>query len=966
MIRKLPILIFLLVSFFGFSQSQSFYNGLDLTKTGNELFLELASRLKETHNAIPYTGGTDTWTVLQLADENPDNTLEVLLIYGHDNTDGNFRTDRSRGKNERDTGGGNTGKWNREHVYPKSLANPPLVTDDQGPGTDVHNLRPADSQQNSTRSNRKFTDGTGVAGIVSTNGGWYPGDEWKGDVARIILYMYLRYHGDGSNMSNQEALPVNVGFGEVLDSDSNMIDLFLKWNVEDPVSEFEDQRNPIIEGIQGNRNPFIDNPYLATLIWGGIVAEDRWNMGGSDDSEAPSKVVNIQATNIAEEEVSLSWDASTDNEAIFDYLIYLDGEYLMSTSETSLTIEGLTSSTTYSFSIYARDTSSNLSVVSDAFEVTTLEGPLYLIREDFENCSDLAFMAVSERSNKNWTCQNQFGENNSGSMGMNGYQENENSLDWLISRDKIDFDENTGELLSFYTDAAYGNSPLTLEYSSDYNGVGNPSDFTWTLVPNIDIPTHKTGTSTEEVYEFENVNIEAITGQVYIAFRYFSPGEDQTRWTVDSFEIKVENPSQDSDDDGVLNSEDLCPNTAPGATVDANGCAYEQLDDDNDGVANGDDLCAGTPENEEVNADGCGASQLDDDNDGVMNDADLCPGTVADAIVDENGCAWEQLDDDNDGVSNGDDQCENTPEGETANSEGCAPSQLDDDNDSVTNDKDLCNNTPSGAEVDANGCAESQKDDDNDGVTNDIDECPNTPVDSPVNSVGCFSLPASNFTIEITSETCPDQNNGIINITADTSYEYLAQFNETDFEFTSSLTVENIEPGNYELCISVKETTYEQCFNLTIEEGVSLLAKSSTQGKVMTVEIESGTGPFTVFVNDVVKFQTDENRIDIPVNGNDKVVVSTSKSCEGIFEKTFIDELLAYPNPAKDYTAIKIFTDKSEVQTTILAVDGSVILSKKLPVVNGQINISTVQLSTGMYFVKLELETTEVVKIIKE
>ncbi len=53
--------------------------------------------------------------------------------------------------------------------------------------------------------------------------------------------------------------------------------LFVRWNAEDPVSQIEIQRNNIIEGAQGNRNPFIDNPYLATIIWGGSTAEDLWD-----------------------------------------------------------------------------------------------------------------------------------------------------------------------------------------------------------------------------------------------------------------------------------------------------------------------------------------------------------------------------------------------------------------------------------------------------------------------------------------------------------------------------------------------------------------------------------------------------------------------------------------------------------------------------------------------------------------
>jgi len=87
------------------------------------------------------------------------------------------------------------------------------------------------------------------------------------------MYMYLRY-GD-------QCLPINVGVGNPVTSDANMIDLFLQWNADDPVSQFEDNRNTYLGNAsntygQGNRNPFIDNPYLATVIWGGPVAQNRW------------------------------------------------------------------------------------------------------------------------------------------------------------------------------------------------------------------------------------------------------------------------------------------------------------------------------------------------------------------------------------------------------------------------------------------------------------------------------------------------------------------------------------------------------------------------------------------------------------------------------------------------------------------------------------------------------------------
>jgi endonuclease I len=69
---------------------------------------------------------------------------------------------------------------------------------------------------------------------------------------------------------------LSIRYGELINGVGNM-DVLLQWNVEDPVSDIENTRNNVIETAQGNRNPFIDNPYLATLTWGGISAENRWN-----------------------------------------------------------------------------------------------------------------------------------------------------------------------------------------------------------------------------------------------------------------------------------------------------------------------------------------------------------------------------------------------------------------------------------------------------------------------------------------------------------------------------------------------------------------------------------------------------------------------------------------------------------------------------------------------------------------
>ncbi|WP_075342692.1 endonuclease [Tenacibaculum agarivorans] len=272
--------IFLLASFLQvlsvFAQ-QSYYDDVDLTKTGLDLKSELATKIIATHtNFLSYTPGV--WEASRKTDVNPNNASEVVLIYGYSSSG---KTARTRGINNN---GGDSGEWNREHVYPRSLGNPKLETRTGDAGTDAHSLRPSDVDYNRDRGNLRFADGSGNSG--STSGGWYPGDEWKGDVARMMMYMYLRY--------GNRCLPSVVGVGSSAATPDDMIDLFLEWNAEDPVSEIEDNRNSYHENTantyaQGNRNPFIDNPNLATKIWDGPVAQDRWATASIEDENILSQ-----------------------------------------------------------------------------------------------------------------------------------------------------------------------------------------------------------------------------------------------------------------------------------------------------------------------------------------------------------------------------------------------------------------------------------------------------------------------------------------------------------------------------------------------------------------------------------------------------------------------------------------------------------------------------------------------------
>jgi len=349
---------------------ESYYDDVNLNLTGISLKEALATKIITTHtNNLSYTPGI--WNAVMVTDMNPIDNSEVLLIYGFENgSDSNSTNDRERNINDNCTSNSCVGLWNREHVYPTSLATPDLDQDGTNgpPYADAHNLRPCDSQRNSSRGNKKFIAGSGNSGATGT--GWYPGDEWKGDVARIIMYMYLRY--------DERTLPSNVGFGSNSDTPDDMIDLFLQWNADDPVSTIEKQRNPYHENTsnsdaQGNRNPFIDNPRLATRIWGGPEAEDIWGIYSNTDTEAPSVPSGLTVTNTTTYSIDLSWTASTDNIGVSSYDVYVDGNLEASTSNINYTITGLSSNITYDLTVSARDIADNVSPQSAPLTVVTQE-----------------------------------------------------------------------------------------------------------------------------------------------------------------------------------------------------------------------------------------------------------------------------------------------------------------------------------------------------------------------------------------------------------------------------------------------------------------------------------------------------------------------------------------------------------------------------------------------------------------
>ncbi|CAM2005440.1 endonuclease I family protein [Acanthopleuribacter pedis] len=262
----------------------AYYRGLS-TALGQTGLRDAVNALIDDHIYFPYTdGGTDTWDILEDADQDPDNSSQVISIY--------------RNATYTKVGGGNN-DYNREHTWPSSYGftdNIPLAY----PYTDAHHLRIANASYNSSRSNTPFGDCSAGCNELPTEfnagrggqGGGFPGDSnwsdngsdifqvWnarKGDVARSLLYLDVRYNGGqhvvtGGNepnliLTDNLSLVQTMGSNTTGDAYMGRLSVLLQWHMDDPVDEDERRRNEVVYSYQGNRNPFVDHPEWADCIF---------------------------------------------------------------------------------------------------------------------------------------------------------------------------------------------------------------------------------------------------------------------------------------------------------------------------------------------------------------------------------------------------------------------------------------------------------------------------------------------------------------------------------------------------------------------------------------------------------------------------------------------------------------------------------------------------------------------------
>ena len=233
--------------------SENYYSNLN-GLAGEDLIIALKEIISnpELVRAHSYS---DIKEILKQADVNPENSNQVWLVY----------TEQARSKIDFQTTSSNIGKWNREHTFPRSRGGFNNISADSNAdgidqywqtsidslrhaNSDAHGIRASDGPENSSRGNKHYGDYNGPTGNLNS---------FKGDVARSVLFLSLRYNG----LDIVDGFPDTVGqLGD--------LQTILSWNELDPVDDFEKNRNNVIYNWQNNRNPLIDLPEIVNYIWG--------------------------------------------------------------------------------------------------------------------------------------------------------------------------------------------------------------------------------------------------------------------------------------------------------------------------------------------------------------------------------------------------------------------------------------------------------------------------------------------------------------------------------------------------------------------------------------------------------------------------------------------------------------------------------------------------------------------------
>ena len=230
------------------------------------------------------------------------------------------------------------------------------------------------------------------------------------------------------------------------------------------------------------------------------------------------------------------------------------------------------------------------------------------------------------------------------------------------------------------------------------------------------------------------------------------------------------------------------------------------------------------------------------------------------------------------------------------------------------------------------------------------------------------------FSILTTAESCVDENDGIIQI--DNKSDGFARqlvitgpstninqtFNSSNFNLFDAA------PGDYEICITTNVLNVTNCFEVSIEEAqpISLKLSSAKSSNTYSFNIEEGTAPYNVYLNNELIAVSSEKEFDLEINETGKLEVKTAKDCEGLFQKSIGDVILKQ-NPVTNFIELQLpigITD-AMIETTVFDINGKLIFRKEFKPENDVLQIPFQEYANGFYILKLSIENATPIKILK-
>ena len=253
--RTILLALFLLVSRVFAAPPPGYYDAAT-GLTGTPLKSALNGVIKNGHTVILYD---DIVGPLKTIWQDPANSANMIYTYS------GFSVPKS-------TPLDSTG-WNREHLWPRSRGNGEHLGPDD---SDLFHVVPADANVNTQRGNLYFDTSSATDGAIVTpahaeaplntrdSDSWEPLASQRGDIARAMLYMAVRYDGTEPNTQDMELVGRSPNGPQM-----GNLNTLLSWHATDPPDAAELARNDLIfTTYQHNRNPFIDHPEYAAEIWG--------------------------------------------------------------------------------------------------------------------------------------------------------------------------------------------------------------------------------------------------------------------------------------------------------------------------------------------------------------------------------------------------------------------------------------------------------------------------------------------------------------------------------------------------------------------------------------------------------------------------------------------------------------------------------------------------------------------------